>query len=327
MTINTPFISEAGQYFEAQRFKYTPLSEAVKKVECIIKYSGTRGRMRLVVGKEGTGKSTLIEVLQRKYPPINGSEFNSPMPQILTIEAETNATPRGLYKQLLQTLGVKPKGDRTDLEYQLNTVLNVSPVRLIVIDEVQHVIRHTQSAIGTQKIADTLKSLLNSTKISMLLVGQPDTKRLIANNNVGSSRRVKNEVQQLARRNHSVVELLPIQFHDHKILDEMLLGYTNVFNKVNEKFEISILNLRTPYMRDLMWAATKGHIGYMNDLFLEAIEKRGHGQIQLSHLAEAYYELDGQNAFGINPFELAQSKLPNYISKIIESDSNKSGRK
>jgi hypothetical protein len=322
MTINTSNLLSASEFFKKQRFKYTPLVKAVKKVENVLVDTGSDARMRLVLGKEGTGKSSLIDILKYKYPDVESPKFNIPMPQVLTIEAEINATPKGLFKQILLNLGIKPKGDRTDLFFQATTVLNSSPVRLIAVDECQHVVRHTQSAVGTQKIADTLKSLMNKTDIAIIMVGQPDTLRLITNNKSGS-KRVNAEMLQVARRNYKPVELTPAPYHDPQILDEMLLGYTNIFDKVNEKYRVSIINLQTSYMRDVMWAASKGHIGYMNDILREAIKIRGQGQIQLTHLAQAFDELAWQSTLGSNPFRLSEAKLRTFISKLNVPDSGK----
>jgi hypothetical protein len=318
METNTPTLKPAGELFDKIRFKYAPLVDAERLIDKTIKYSGTRGKIRMLLGESGTSKSTLIEILENKYPPIDNIKFAFPMPQILSVEAASGATPKVIYKTLLRKLHINPTGDTSDLEEQLVYVLKKSPVRLIVIDEIQHVLPHTHTAVATQKIADSLKKLLDTTNISMLLVGLDTAKSLMNNTYAVRTRRIDKEIKQLPRRSHRTIFMSPVEYGNKALFEVMMNGYTNAFNRVKEEHNISIINLLDKEVQEYMWAATQGFIGHMNSLFMEAIEcVEENGQIQMSHLAEAFDDVAEWDKSGLNPFLLNRVELSQFIADIV----------
>lgn len=322
MTTN-PTLKPVSQFFLQRRFGHQALLNAEKKIEKLMKYKSHKGKIRLLVGPSGTSKTAMLEIMEKKYPPVVAEFSGAKLPQILSVRLTSAATTKALYWCLIEGLGVKPEGNENQLRTQFTELVKNNPVKLIAIDEIQHTLPNKSTSAKTQNIADTLKNIVDETKIPMLLIGLENSLSLVENS-FSRATTIQKEEDQLFRRTLSPIRFKPVEYADNDSMVTILKGYTAIFEEVSSKFNISILNLLDGDVMNRLWLSSEGYIGRLSEIFCEALEICETGkQIDLSILGEAYDEVNSWNSSYVNPFTTrSQKELDQLKTKILLSRSS-----
>jgi hypothetical protein len=144
-----------------------------------------------ILGATGAGKTRLIqEWLSRNKQSRRETPSGSIIPY-LYVSVPAKASIKGTAAAFLTTLGDPNPGRGTqwNMVTRLHTLLKVCKVRMIFVDEFQHIIdRETQRVLNA--VADFLKDIINQSHIPMILIGQEGEAEPILRVNPQLSRRV-----------------------------------------------------------------------------------------------------------------------------------------
>jgi Cdc6-like AAA superfamily ATPase len=124
----------------------------------------------VIIGDTGTGKSTLIEYFVQLHPRVEHPEFTE-VP-VLYVEVPAKCSVKMLAALMLHKLGSPywNRGDEVERTEQLITLLSACKVRMIIIDEVNHLADR-----GAEKshyhVGDWIKQLIRASGLSVVLAG------------------------------------------------------------------------------------------------------------------------------------------------------------
>jgi predicted AAA+ superfamily ATPase len=246
----------------------------------------------LLVGSSGAGKTHLSEFLAKELPASeNNTGINIPL---LLVEIPSMPTIKNLAEEILVQLGdpLYYRGSATQKTARILQIIKASQIKLIIFDEMHHFVE--QGSIKTTgNVALWLKSLINKTKVSTVLMGLEHTQAII---NINSELR-----RRLLRR----IELKPFDL-DCPTSRGHFLG---IIKKFDEALAMpSPLDLQQEGLTKQLHFATNGLIGYMAKLILGAFQiARSHDlpAIDRQCLEQAFSEYVWYEGVGkLNPFNL-----------------------
>ena len=150
----------------------------------------------MLLGDPGTGKSTLLTWISKSYPPKDHEEFTE-IP-VLYVEVPAACTIKKLAGAMLQAIGSPfwNKGTEEDRTFQLRTLLRECRTRVVILDEVNHLVDRGQ-AKSHEAVADWIKQLSTQSKVAFVLAGIARSRALLEAND------------QLADRFREVLEVRP----------------------------------------------------------------------------------------------------------------------
>lgn len=125
----------------------------------------------LIVGCTNNGKSHILHRFVEKHPPDPNPAGDAAIWPVVFVEAPSSPDKGDLYRGILQTLHIPyPKAARIpDLEFQVKKVLAALKVKILIIDEIQHLIA---GGLTKQKeFRNAIKSLGNELRISIVAAG------------------------------------------------------------------------------------------------------------------------------------------------------------
>jgi Cdc6-like AAA superfamily ATPase len=231
----------------------------------------------LITGLQGAGKTTLCKSYASKYP----SRFDreGKIIPVLSTSVPSITTKRSLPTRLLHAMGDGSADRGTSVSQTLRVIKLVRDcgVEMIVLDEFQHFI-DSQSNVVLRNISDWLKDLINETGKPVVLVGMPDSEKVLRAN------------PQLERRFSMRESLEPF-------------GWDTPERQEEFKSFLKHLDRRLPFPRRSnlcdhdtalrVFCATDGLIGYVMKLTRRAAVlaiERGADHVGLEFLSEAYDE-------------------------------------
>jgi len=302
------------KFFKTKRFAFDLADIAKTKIDSLLKHYGTEGKIRMLVGPSGVGKSVLAVSQANKYSRLlKKNDFDRP---VLYLRLSSGSSPKGICEALILALGVKPNDTQTKLEEQLIVLLKNLNVKLIIIDEVQHVLPNKKGSKTTQMVADTIKNITDKSLIPILLIGLKTSLSIVENTFSARCSEIQEEEDQLFRRALSPIFIEGIKYGDNLLMGKTMIGYELIFGEVEKNFNISIISLQTADFKKRMWAASLGYIGRMSNILSQSLEFLNGQQITYSELALAYDEVNSWDKGGINPFSCDEKDLDRLIKQI-----------
>lgn len=209
-----------------------------------------------VVGPAGTGKTTLMDMLAKEFPPVDQVDRKS-IP-VLAINIPALPTIKNLAEEMLVQLGdpIFYRGSAIDKTIRILHLIKVCNVKLILFDEMQHFVDRGHKRAPAE-VADWLKTLIDKAQVSTVLMGLERTQIILDAN------------EQLRRRFCRRIDLKPFDLECPTSRSHFL----GVIKKIDEALALSApLDLQQDGMVRQFHFATNGIIDYMVKLMLGAYQ-------------------------------------------------------
>ncbi|MBX9933342.1 MAG: TniB family NTP-binding protein [Methylobacterium sp.] len=137
---------------------------------------GERGNVFVIGGLTGAGKSWLLDrnLLDGDFPDVR-TRWADPMP-VLRLDAPSPGRMKALIVKMLSIVSGYEVSDRPSEPMLMRQFLKVARergVRVIKIDEFQHIVNLSRTDRHERTVSETLKTLLNETDIQLVLAGEP----------------------------------------------------------------------------------------------------------------------------------------------------------
>lgn len=171
----------------------------------------------LLHGDSNIGKTQIVRKFIREHPPIFDEERGVELRQVICMQMPPLPDQKRFYSALLFEIGAphSPKASVTDLEGIVRTLLRGMKPRVLVVDEVHHLLagnyREQRAAMNL------LKYLANDQKMCVVLVGTADAVVALQTDAQMSSRFTPMELprwsesEEFRRFLHAFEKLLPLK--------------------------------------------------------------------------------------------------------------------
>lgn len=154
---------------------YPLAKDTLKKMEELLAYPRvTRMPNMLLVAPSFNGKTSILERFAEKHLPIVNPLAEATECPVVLMESPSKPDVGDFYSRILQKLfsPYKPTASVGEKAYQVKTLFESMKVRILVIDEIQHLI--AGGLIRQREFRNALKSLGNEAQISMIAAGTED---------------------------------------------------------------------------------------------------------------------------------------------------------
>lgn len=264
----------------------------------------------LIYGDSGSGKTTLFETYIRQHDQVSSQivdGIKSSTRIILHASVPFPATHSTVTERLLKKLGdpYTNKGTLAQKDFRLTNLINQNNIQLIMLDEIQHFVDRDREKV-IYKVSDWFKSLINETKIPVVLFGLEDATQVLDYN------------PQLSRRFPIRVQMKPFGYGNSKEIEEFQMLMFAIDKQLQEVFE-RMANFADEDMCERMYYATGGSIDSIMKLIRKSAKNaflRDAENIDLVDLASAYnlYSHVNRNS-DINPFVIENFSLEKFPYK------------
>ena len=235
----------------------------------------------LIQGPSGVGKSTLINEYIRSL-----EDAGTPAPKkrtVLFLEIPSSPTKKNLAAAMLTGLGdpyAEARGHSAEVKFaRVGLLLANLGVEVVVLDEAQHLVDYHRN--GAYEAADWIKSLMNETSITFVLVGLKHTEGLLAN-------------EQLRRRFSATVD------YDRFTFTRGTSGqFVMLLGAIAGELPVKTVSFSEPEMANRFYMASYGLIDYLIKIVDRAVwlvQSRSLEGINLPVLAEAFEDEVWSNA-------------------------------
>jgi GTPase SAR1 family protein len=207
-----------------------------------------------LVGPSGTGKTTLMDMLVKEFPPVDQADRKS-IP-VLAINIPALPTIKNLAEEMLVQLGdpLFHRGSAIDKTIRILNLIKACDTKLILFDEMQHFVDRGRKRAPAE-VADWLKTLIDKAQISTVIMGLERTQIILDAN------------EQLRRRFSRRIDLKPFDLECATSRSHFL----GVIKKIDAVLAMaSPLNLQQEGIAKQLHFATNGIMDYIVKLMLGA---------------------------------------------------------
>lgn len=229
----------------------------------------------VLIGEPGVGKSTLLRRYVATHTRVEHQEFTEIPTLYVGVPAACSI--KKLAGEMLLAMGSPywNRGGEPERTHQLLTLLRACKVRLIVLDEVNHLVERG-SAKTHYAVGDWIKQISEQSGVSFVLTGTPMAEQLLITN------------EQLRGRFSEVAHLTPLSLGsatEANVFGGVLRAYQKCFS------EVDCLQLSSPSVCKSIAYATGGRLRAIRKLLVRAMEigLQPSGQrVDLGVLAKAF---------------------------------------
>lgn len=235
---------------EHPRFK-----AGIAMINQVHRFHNSKPKGLMVLGPTGTGKTTILEEYRRRYQ-VAPQEDREIKPIILVDTPASNSVDV-FYSAILEQLGA-PDFERGRAPLKRKKIIRLTKelqVQLIIFDEIQNLLPVNAQA-STRKVSNTLKALMNTLKIPMVLAGLPSAENLLLTQ------------PELGGRFLRPYRLIPMMYHN----DEHRTYFQSYLRSLQAILPVETVDIFEPEIAARFFLATKGHardISYTIDMTLE----------------------------------------------------------
>jgi GTPase SAR1 family protein len=221
------------------------------------------GRGLLICGPSGVGKSTIIERYASNFPAIE--EGRQTMMPVLKVRCPSSATASGLISEMFDALGfpIPSRTDLADKTIKICKLIKIHKVELMLLDEFQHAY-YSRSLADFRQLIDTVKNIINATKVASVLVGLNEIDEVISSN------------EQVARRHSEKIEISTFQIDDEDDFKEfraVLKAYQEAMT-IPPEMPLYEANLARRFI-----IASNGNLTYLCIILEKAVEIAGFAEL------------------------------------------------
>lgn len=218
----------------------------------------------LIYGSSGVGKSTILVNYASHFPSY--VEARQTIMPVLKVTCPSSATPNGLVSAIFDALGfpIPSRTDLADKTIKVCKLIRMYQVELLMIDEFQHAY-YSRSLSNFRQLIDTVKNIMNETKVASVLVGLSEIDEVISSN------------EQVARRHSEKIEITTFQIADEEDFKE--------FRAVLKAYqEALVIPPDTPlYEANLarrFLIASNGNLDYLRRILEKSVEIAGFAELK-----------------------------------------------
>ena len=257
---------------------HTSYGEARDQIETCFQCAGTKSESEglAILGESGTGKTSLLEELAKKYPPVRTRD--GMVIPVLMATVPSAPTVKNLAGTFLSAMNASDAWQGTEyaMSARLRKLIQTTGVKVIAADEFQHFYDRPKHTVMHQ-VADWLKTLIDQTRCTLIIAGLPSSWAVIDSN------------KQLTRRFLAPITLP--QFSWQECGDRaQFQGILAAFESgLGAKYDLISLSSETNALR--LFCATAGLMGYLTKLLKQAERNAnaiGSKKISMSDLSIAY---------------------------------------
>ncbi|WP_298472737.1 TniB family NTP-binding protein [uncultured Psychrobacillus sp.] len=245
----------------------------------------------LITGNYGTGKSSIMEIYLQKHQKIIPLERTTKV-AILAGDIRYPTTINTFLESMLYHLGDShpTKGTIGNKQHRLIKFISDSEVELIMLDEFQHFVNRDGNDKINHSVADCLKSIINSTKVPVVLIGMDESELVLKANG------------QLKRRFSFRHHLNSFNCVNAERTDYFRLLLNNLDEKLPFK---NLAGLKEHGMWEKFNGATNGNMNSLMKIVRTAAKyavEAEQEKIEMEHFSKAF-ELHISIMNGANPFK------------------------
>lgn len=210
-----------------------------------------------ISGESRTGKSRLIEEFMDAHP--SSREIYGLKHPVVKVLVPSKPTVKGLASEILRALEdpMADKGTEQEKTARLLVLLKQCEVRVLILDEVQHLVDKSAKFEVIHHVSDWLKNLINQSKVVAVIAGLP------------YARKIFNQNEQLRGRFTNKISIPRFDWQD-KTLRIEFLGLLAGFNALMaERFDLPDLSSNEIGIR--FYLASGGLTGYVFNILRKTV--------------------------------------------------------
>lgn len=239
------------QFIEDMLVSHTAFSQNQKTLEKLfLNASIIRESIGLfVAGESRTGKTRLFKEFAAEHPSYRTPEGK--VVPVLFLEAPSTPNAGGLTSEILAAYGDN-SADTGTLVNKTRRVVNYTErcqTKIIIIDEIQHLVDKTANFTVIHQLTDSLKQLFNKTRIVIVIGGLPYAEALLIQN------------EQLKGRMNGSIYLPRFNWQDDMLRSEFL-GLMDGFSELLS-LKFTLPELGNEELAYRFYIASGGVIGYV----------------------------------------------------------------
>jgi hypothetical protein len=245
-----------------------------------------------IVGESRTGKSRVIEEFMSERPALRTDE--SLEISVVKVIVPSKPSVKGLAAEILRAMGdpMADKGTEQLMTARLLLLLKHCKVRMLILDEAQHLIDKTSKYSLIHHVSDWLKNLMNQSKVVVVIAGLEYAKTILSQN------------EQLRGRFASQIQMPRFDWRNDESRAEFLGLMAGFSEYLSERFNIPDLGSNEVALR--FYLASGGLIGYVMNILRKTVwnaVQRGEVTIELEDFDVGFKEAVSQdNLHAISPF-------------------------
>ncbi len=297
------------KFVEGIRVIHPAFMQAMQLIEDVHQESSysTDPHSVLVYGESGSGKTTIYETYIAKHnkvvsTTVDGMQATNRV--ILYASIPSPASNVSVSEKLLSELGdpYPSRGTAPQKYNRLVKLIEANRVELIMLDEFQHFVDRDKEKV-IYKVSDWFKSLINQTKVPVVLFGLKDSELVLDYN------------PQLSRRFPTRYQVKPFGYVSSSEVETFRRVLHEIDKQLMEVFDMQSM-LADEEFADRMYYATRGVIDSIMKLVRKAAKyaiDREAERVEIEDFAKAF-ELFTHVSSGkaVNPFLIEEFTLSKY---------------
>lgn len=226
---------------------------------------------------------------------------------VIHVQLSQDATPKSIAQDIITRLGEKPNGQQGTLWYRAHTLLKNLGVKLLVIDEVQHLASTGMRIEGgkvvgidlrrTRSSPEALKTIMNRGTVPVVFAGTEISEVLLPGT-------------QFNGRATEVINLAPLDWTNKH---DQLEFFTFIGNMINKLMESGLLEEVPPLLEGetpmKLYLSSHGRLGLVCKIVQRAMSfviKGSRGAMAEEDIAKAVDLFVAQGEISTNPFRLGR---------------------